>query len=130
MSALLDQLAQRSPLQDHDGKSGALLEQARLADGTRVVIKWLDRSADLVMQATGDEAGREYLLWRDGVFDRLPAGVGHAILDAAPAPGGAVLVMRGMPRHTLIQRFGQPKAKTSNGGSNALAKPRHCCRRR
>jgi hypothetical protein len=94
MNALLDQLVERTPMQDHDGKSGALLEQARLADGTRVVIKWLDRSADLVMQATGDEAGREYVLWRDGVFDRLPVGIGHAVLEAEPAPGGAALVMR------------------------------------
>ena len=94
MNALVDQLVERSPMQDHDGKSGALLEQARLPDGTPVVIKWLDRSADLVMQATGDEAGREYVLWREGVLDRLPSGVGHAILEGSPAPGGAVLVMR------------------------------------
>ena len=93
MNALLDQLVERKPMQDHDGKSGALLEHARLADGTRVVIKWLDRAADLVMQATGDEAGREYVLWRDGVFDRLPTGIGHAVLDAATSS------RRGRPGH-------------------------------
>jgi hypothetical protein len=38
--------------------------------------------------------GREYLLWRDGLLDRLPAGVRHAVLDGWREGDETVLVMR------------------------------------
>ena len=87
--------ADRRPLADSDGKSGATLERAVLADGRRVVVKRFDPEADLVMRVTGDSRGREVEMWEAGVFDRLPADVGHALLGGwFDDDGIGVLVMR------------------------------------
>ena len=51
--------AERQPLPDSDGKSGATLERAVLADGRSVVVKRFDPEADIVMRITGDGRGRE-----------------------------------------------------------------------
>lgn len=87
--------AERHPLADSDGKSGASLERAVLADGRRVVVKRFDPEADIAMRITGDERGREVELWESGVFERLPADVGHAIIGGwFDDDGLGVLVMR------------------------------------
>jgi len=87
--------AERQPLTDSDGKSGATLERAVLGDGRTVVVKRFDPEADLVMRASGDTRGREVEMWESGVFDRLPADVGHAVLDGwFDDDGLGVLVMR------------------------------------
>ena len=72
--------AERRPLADSDGKSGATLERAVLADGRSVVVKRFDPEDDLVMRMSGDTRGREVEMWEDGVFERLPADVGHAVI--------------------------------------------------
>lgn len=82
----------RTPLADNDGKSGATLERAVLADGTRVVVKVFDPADDLVMRLTGDTRGREVELFQRGLFDRLP--VGHAVLGGWFEDGYGVLLMR------------------------------------
>lgn len=84
----------RLPLAGHVGKSGASLERILLDDGRRVVLKRLSPATDLAMALTGDHVGREYLLWRSGLLDALPVGVGHAVVDGWTEPSGAVLVMR------------------------------------
>lgn len=94
MTTLLETVAERSPITDHDGRSGALLERVRLDDGRWLVLKWLDRSKDLGMVVTGDEMGREHVLWQAGVLDRLPAGVGHAVVQTWPTPTGSAVAMR------------------------------------
>lgn len=81
-------------LTEHEGKSGAPLERILLDDGTRVVVKRFSAETDLVMSLTGDTVGREYQLWRSGLLDDLPAGIGHAVLDGWTGPDGTVLVMR------------------------------------
>ena len=87
--------AERRPLADSDGKSGATLERAVLEDGQAVIVKRFDPEADLVMRASGDTRGREVEMWESGVFDRLPADVGHAVLDGWFGDDGlGVLVMR------------------------------------
>lgn len=86
-------LFERRPLDGHVGESGAQLERARLDDGTPVVVKTLDPAADLTMQLTGGIA-RDPRLFQAGVFDRLPEGVGHAVLDAWSSRDGWTLVMR------------------------------------
>lgn len=54
------------------------------------------------MRVTSDPAGRELALWRGGVLDRLPAGVGHAILEGwHERDGTAVIVMRDLGRAVL-----------------------------
>ncbi len=87
--------AERSPLADSDGKSGATLERAVLADGRSVVVKRFDPEADIVMRLTGDARGREVEMWESGTFGRLPVDVGHAVLGGWFGDDGlGVLVMR------------------------------------
>jgi hypothetical protein len=92
--ALLDAAIERVPIPGHDGKSGAQLERVLLADGQRLIAKHLSPATDLTMLLTGDTTGREFALWRDGVLDRLPAGVGHALAAAWAEPRGATLLLR------------------------------------
>jgi hypothetical protein len=93
MSGILDRVVERSVLDDHDGRSGARLERVRLDDGTRLVVKYADPGTDLTIALTGG-VERERLLWSSGVLDRLPAGVGHAIVDIFDQDGTTVTVMR------------------------------------
>jgi hypothetical protein len=91
---LLDRVVRRTPLAGHDGRSGARLERVVLDDGTRLVVKTAPPGTDLAGVATADPA-REVWLWRSGVLDRLPDGVGHAIVAAWQDPDGTVVtVMR------------------------------------
>lgn len=93
MSAILERVVERTVLDDHDGRSGARLERVRLDDGTRLVVKYADPAADLTVALTGG-VDRERLLWTSGVLDRLPAGLGHAIVDVSDEDGTTVTVMR------------------------------------
>ena len=87
--------AERQPLADSDGKSGAMLERAVLADGRNVVVKKFDPEGDLVMRISVDTHGREVEMWESGLFDRLPADVGHAVIGGWFGDDGlGVLVMR------------------------------------
>ena len=87
--------ADRQSLADSDGKSGATLERAVLADGRSVIVKRFDPEADIVMRITGDERGREVEMWESGIFERLPADVGHAVIGGWFGDDGlGVLVMR------------------------------------
>jgi hypothetical protein len=81
-------------LVDHVGKSGAGLERVRMDDGRRLVVKWLRPADDLIMRVSGDERGREYVLWSSGLLDRLPDGVAHPVVAGWAETDGAVLVMR------------------------------------
>jgi len=85
---------ERVVLSGHDGKSGAGLERVRLPDGRSLVVKRIEPGVDFTIEATGGLPGREILLWRDGVLDRLPDGVGHALVDAWIEADTTVLVMR------------------------------------
>jgi hypothetical protein len=100
-SDLENETVQRIPLTGHVGKSGASLERWVLRDGSRVVVKRLTPATDLVMSLTLDRVGREYALWASGLLDRLPEGVGHAVLGGWPEPDGAVLVMRDLDGRVL-----------------------------
>ena len=92
--ALLDSAVDRAPIND-DGRSGATLERLHLADGSRVVVKRFDPSVDLVMRLSGDSRGREVDFYERGLFDRLPASVGHPVIGGwYDEEGGGVLVMR------------------------------------
>lgn len=90
----LSDATERAVLTDSEGKSGAVLERMRLADGTRVIVKRFVPEHDLVMTFLGDTRGREVQMWLSGFFDRLPPDVGHAILGGWFEPEGGVLVMR------------------------------------
>ena len=92
--ALLDRAVHRAPLDGHDGRSGARLERVLLDDGTLLVVKRTSPHIDLVMRITGSTVSREYSLWRAGVLDRLPPGVGHAVVGAWLDGDETVLAMR------------------------------------
>ena len=92
--ALLEGAVERSVLEGHDGRSGARLERVLLADGTRLVVKRATATVDLTMRLSGDGEGRELYLWSAGVLDRLPAGVGHAVLGGWREGDDVVVVMR------------------------------------
>ena len=98
---LLAGAVERVAMTGHVGKSGASLERLVLADGRRVVVKRVDPAADLVMALTGDTRGRELDLLEAGVLDRLPAGVGHALLGGWREPPATVLVMRDLGSSVL-----------------------------
>jgi hypothetical protein len=83
---LLDTVVERHPMVT-DGKSGALLERVRLADGRTLVVKHVDGGSDWIMQATGDP-GRVGRLWFSGVFAAVPAVIDHAILAVEPDGAG------------------------------------------
>jgi len=112
--AVLDTALSRSPVSD-DGRSGALLERVRLGDGTSVVVKRFDPTADLVMRLAGDTHGREVELWESGFFEHLPDGVGHAVLGGwFDNDGLGVLVMRDLGNAVLTwdDRVSAAQART------------------
>ena len=92
--AILDRVVSSVPLRGHDGRSGAKLERVVLDDGTCLVVKRTSPAVDLVMRVTGAAVSREYVLWRAGVLDRLPPGIGHAVVDAWLDGTETVLAMR------------------------------------
>src|SRR4051794_5768341 len=91
---LVRDAVERVALSGHEGKSGAGLERVRLADGRVLIVKRVEPGADFTIEATGGLPGREILLWRAGVLDRLPPGVEHALVDAWVEGDSTVLVMR------------------------------------
>lgn len=98
---VLREVVERTAVSDHVGKSGAGLERVRLRDGRAVVVKRLDPRHDVTLAMTGGGPSRELVLWRDGAFDRLPAGVGHAVLDGWVEGDLTVLVMRDLGDRVL-----------------------------
>jgi Phosphotransferase enzyme family len=93
-SQQLHQAVERTVLAGHDGRSGAGLEHVRLADGTAYIVKQVTPTSDLTLALTGGTVAREYLLWRSGELDRLPPGVGHAVVDGWVEGDTTVIVMR------------------------------------
>jgi len=89
---------ERSPLDNEDGKSGALLERV-VIDGEPFVLKHIDVDDDWTLRASGALGGTTLELWRRGVLDRLPdcinqpiVSVAHDDPDGIGARGVAVLM--------------------------------------
>lgn len=100
VARLLQAAVERTPIEQHDGKSGATLERAILADGTRLVIKRLSPEHDLVMRGTHD-TGRAAQLWLSGVLDRIPPVIEHGTLAAERDGDGWLLAMRDLSEAML-----------------------------
>ena len=94
-SDLLHDAVRSVVMTGHEGRSGAGLERVWLADGRALVVKRVTQESDLTLAVTGGNVAREVLLWSSGLFDRLPSGVTHALLDAwVEEDGTSVIVMR------------------------------------
>src|SRR5438552_12728383 len=90
----IGEVASRDPLTGLvEQYSGSHLERIGLANGQRLVLKWLSPVGDWVTAAT-DGLGRTERLWSAGILDCAGSVVDHAILRVAAAPGGTVVVMR------------------------------------
>jgi Phosphotransferase enzyme family len=89
----LSTLTDRQPVVDHDGRSGARIETAQLSDGSRVYVKTVRVEDDVAGLLTGT-ATRELELFRTGVLDRLPDGVGTALVGVEVVDGDLVTVSR------------------------------------
>ncbi|MFF3406076.1 phosphotransferase [Streptomyces sp. NPDC002742] len=76
----------------HDGLSGAALFSARLPSGRPVVVKIVRPGRDWLAVASRD-AGREGLLFTDGVYTALPAGLRSPVLSAQRHDSGWIIVM-------------------------------------
>src|SRR5689334_16881047 len=98
---VLRDVVERTMVSDHVGKSGAGLERVRLRDGRALVVKRVDPQHDVTLALTGGGPSREFLLWRDGVFDRLPPGIGHAVVDGWVEGDTTVLVLRDLGNRVL-----------------------------
>ena len=95
LEGLLGDATDRAILAEHVGKSGAALERVTLRDGRTVVVKRVTPESDLTLGMVGGSVAQEYLLWRSGGLDRLPADVGHVVLDGwTEEPDTTVIVMR------------------------------------
>jgi hypothetical protein len=75
------EIASRERLTGNLAASGAILDRLTLTDGTRLVAKTISPELDWIMGETHDE-GRAATLFTDGVLDRLPASIDHAVLGA------------------------------------------------
>ena len=93
-SELLESAVERVALGERGSSSGAGLERVVLPDGRAYVVTLASAESDLTLGLTGGTVSREYLLWRAGVLDRLPAGVDHAVVDAWQEGDTTVIVMR------------------------------------
>ena len=120
--SLLDGVVERSTLADNDGKSGARLERAVLGDGSTVIVKHMTPADDFTMSMVGDTESREYRLWAAGVLDRLPAELGHCVLEGFVADGETVLVMRDLGDAVLTwhDRLDGSQVRASIGAVAAL----------
>ena len=98
---VLRDVVERTVVSDHVGKSGAGLERVRLRDGRALVVKRVDPQHDVTLAMTGGGPSKELVLWRDGAFDRLPPGVGHAVLDGWVEGDSTVLVLRDLGDRVL-----------------------------
>ncbi|MFN2625994.1 MAG: phosphotransferase [Mycobacteriales bacterium] len=73
---LSDQVVASEPL-GSAGASGNTLERVTLRDGRRLIRKRVSPEWDWLSRATGDD-GRALWMWRNGLFDRIPAALEHA----------------------------------------------------
>jgi thiamine kinase-like enzyme len=58
------------------------------------VVKRVSPQSDITLRLVGGSVSGEYLLWRAGVLDRLPAGVAHALIGGWVEDDVTVIVMR------------------------------------
>ena len=97
--ASLGRVGERSTLAS-SGWSGNRIDRLVLADGQALIAKRIVPGSDWLGRATRDP-GREALLFADGVFARMPAGVDPAVVAAEPEGEAWWVVMRDVSAELL-----------------------------
>jgi hypothetical protein len=82
---LLAGATSREPLRPGDGKSDVPMERVVIG-GASYVTKSISPRFDWISRATGDYGCRAMACWRDGLFDRLPDCLDHAVVAVAHEP--------------------------------------------
>jgi hypothetical protein len=99
----------------HAGNSGASLVRAERDDGTAFVLKRVSAAgADWLARATRDE-GRTAQLQLAGVFERMPASIGHGIIDVERSGDAAWIAMSDVQAQLLA-----PDARLSRDDSRRI----------
>jgi hypothetical protein len=76
-------------------------------EGPRFVVKRSSPACDWIVRGTGDELGREMLVWTSGLLDRLPAEVTHPVLACASDGEGWAILMRDVSEVLLPDPLGE-----------------------
>ncbi len=79
VSELVARASSREVVRPPDGKSTSRFERLTI-DGHRYFLKQLSPATDWIMRVTGDHVHRPYLIWREGIMDRAPACIDHAVV--------------------------------------------------
>ena len=100
MADLVAGATERTPLEQSDGKSGAILERV-VIDGAPFVLKTVDRRHDWIMRQIGDLAVLPVVVWEEGLVDLVPSCVDHTLVGAARGDDGTAVLMRDVARHLV-----------------------------
>jgi hypothetical protein len=82
VAELLAGVTSREPLVADDGKSGNPLERV-VIDGRPFVVKHQSIAGDWIMRVSGDADYWPFVLWRNGILDRVPPCIDHAVVAMA-----------------------------------------------
>ena len=76
---LLARASSRERVMPADARSGAVFERI-VVGPDRYFVKQLSFGSDWVMRASGDQVGRQYLVWQAGIMGQAPDCIDHAVV--------------------------------------------------
>ena len=86
VAATLDELivgaTERTTVRTDDAKSGASFERLQIG-GSSHFLKVLSAESDWIMRVTGNTTNWEHTVWRNGLYQRVPEEIDHAIVGMA-----------------------------------------------
>ena len=83
--------------------------------GPRFIVKRSSPASDWIVRATGDELGREVLVWTSGLLDRLPAEIVHPVIACAHDEGGGwAILMRDVSDALILEPLGSSPISRSD----------------
>jgi hypothetical protein len=76
---LLARASSRERVMPADARSGAVFERIVVGSDCYFV-KQVSFGSDWIMRVSGDRVGRQYLVWQEGIMDRSPDCIDHAVV--------------------------------------------------